>query len=144
MKVKFSTQLKGVEDMKKFGISKARKVLFLTMDKMHKLAVQKVTTDRSTLKASIKLTPETPGSDTYVLSDGVEYGISIEFGTSPHFVPIAPLLEWSRRKLGDEGAAYAVRAKIAKEGTSAQPFFRPAKFEAEHIWLPMFKRQVFG
>jgi hypothetical protein len=49
----------------------------------------------------------------------------VEYGTVPHWAPIAPLKRWARRVLGDEGAAYAVQQKIAAEGTDPQPFIRP-------------------
>ena len=66
-----------------------------------------------------------------------EYYIYIEQGTSPHYPPIKPLLDWVAVKQGVpkvEGFAYAVQNKIAKEGTEAKPFFEPAKIEAiEHF-----------
>ncbi len=42
----------------------------------------------------------------------------ILFGTRPHWAPIAPLQRWAKWKLGDEKAAYAVQASIARHGTS--------------------------
>lgn len=42
----------------------------------------------------------------------------IYYGTKPHWVPIAPLKEWARWKLGDESAAWAIQRSIAKHGTS--------------------------
>ena len=41
------------------------------------------------------------------------------YGTRPHWAPIEPLKEWARWKLGDEGAAYAVRFNIAQFGTNS-------------------------
>lgn len=55
------------------------------------------------------------------------YSGAVELGAAPHWVPIGPLLDWARRKLGDEGAAYAVQKKIAEQGTPAQPFMTPAR-----------------
>lgn len=52
----------------------------------------------------------------------------IETGTRPHWIPMSAmdrLKGWARRTLGDEDAAWAVRAKIAKEGTKPQPYVRP-------------------
>ena len=46
------------------------------------------------------------------------HAIYVRTGTRPHWAPIAPLLRWARWKLGDEGAAYAVRWSIKKYGTS--------------------------
>ena len=42
----------------------------------------------------------------------------VRTGSRPHWVPIAPLREWARWKLGDANAAYAVQKSIAKKGTS--------------------------
>ena len=50
----------------------------------------------------------------------------IEFGTRPHFPPIAPIAAWCERKLGDASAAWAVCKKIAEEGTPPRPFLAPA------------------
>ena len=67
--------------------------------------------------------------DPYVENDGsvvfgnqAAYSRYVEEGTGPHWPPIGPLLRWSRRVLGKEGAAYGVQRKIAEEGTDAQPF----------------------
>lgn len=54
------------------------------------------------------------------------YAASIEYGTDPHMPPVDALKGWSRRKLGNEKAAWAVAKKIAKEGTDPKPFLRPA------------------
>lgn len=50
------------------------------------------------------------------------YAAFVDQGTPPHFPPIAPLLRWARRKLGNERAAYAVQAAIGERGTAAQNF----------------------
>lgn len=70
--------------------------------------------------------------------------IIISGNTSPHWVPIAPLLGWAKRHGGDEGFAYAIQQKIAKVGTNAQPFFRPAYYEVKDKWLPFYVNQVLG
>lgn len=63
----------------------------------------------------------------------LDYWKYVEEGTSPHYPPIKPLLDWVAVKQGVpkvEGFAYAVQNKIAKEGTEAKPFFEPAKEDA--------------
>jgi HK97 gp10 family phage protein len=52
-------------------------------------------------------------------------GVYVEFGTRPHFPPLAPIRAWARRH-GIEKAAFAIARKIARVGTRAQPFMRPA------------------
>ena len=114
------------------------------MHKMEELAKMRVPVNSGLLKRSIKLNPISYGAKEYTLVCGEAYGINVEFGTSPHYVPIQPLKDWSKRVLGDESAAYAIRAKIAKYGTEASPFFRPSIMEVKHFWLPRYWRDVFG
>jgi HK97 gp10 family phage protein len=52
-------------------------------------------------------------------------GVYVEFGTRPHFPPLAPITAWARRH-GIEKAAFAIARKISRVGTRAQPFMRPA------------------
>ena len=57
-----------------------------------------------------------------------DYAEYVEKGTRPHWIPLRAMPElkrWARRVLGNEGAAWAVRSKIAQEGTEAQPFVQP-------------------
>ncbi len=81
----------------------------------------------------------------------VGYAQAVEFGTKPHWPPLAPLVYWvkrkrlagtysikTRRRLGsaqrqaEENLAVArmIQIKIARHGTKAQPFFRPAVEES--------------
>jgi hypothetical protein len=55
----------------------------------------------------------------------------LEYGASPHWAPIDPLKLWAARVLGDENAAYAVRAAIAQRGTYGAHMFARAFLEAE-------------
>lgn len=128
------TYEQGDVDLKEVG----KRVLWRAMNKMHELATRYVPVNEGALKASIKLSPKYPGAVSYILSVGVDYGIHLEFGTRPHWIPIKPLKEWSRLVLGDEDAAYAVQAAIAKRGTRAQPFMRPAYLQVKDFWLEIF------
>lgn len=59
-------------------------------------------------------------------SNGYSYGLAIEYGTKPHFVPVAnnPMFQtWATRRGLNP---YAVANSIAKKGTRAKPFFKPA------------------
>lgn len=62
--------------------------------------------------------------DSIVWGYTAPYAEYVEMGTEPHWPPIDPLLLWARRVLSDEGAGYAVQAKIADEGTDPQPYVR--------------------
>jgi hypothetical protein len=72
-----------------------------------------------------------------------EYVWYVEEGTRPHWPPIAPLKIWALRKLGDEGAAYAVQRKIAKRGTKGVFMFKTAFMQYEStitaIWNNVIK-----
>jgi len=70
--------------------------------------------------------------------------VDLEYGTKPHSVPIEPLKGWSKRVLGDADAAYWVQEKIARAGTEAQPFFRPAFDEVRLLWVPKITKQVIA
>jgi HK97 gp10 family phage protein len=59
-----------------------------------------------------------------------KYGIYLEFGTRPHWPPIAPLEEWARRHGMPPGTGYLIARKIARTGTPAVPFLFPA-YEGE-------------
>lgn len=144
MRMSFNVQTPRLENAQKEVNEGAKEVLFRAMVKMEELAKTKAPVDTGNLKNRIHLTPIQRGATEYVLSDGVEYGVYVEYGTKPHYVPIFPLAGWAGRVLGDKSAAFSVRAKIAKFGTPAQPFFRPALHEVQQKWLPMIQADVFG
>jgi hypothetical protein len=59
-----------------------------------------------------------------------DYAQAVNDGSRPHWIPMSAmpgLKKWARRVLGDEGAAWAVRQKIAEVGTEAQPFADDAR-----------------
>lgn len=80
--------------------------------------------DTGALVGSLKVR-HGPGS-ALVYSD-VKHSVYIEFGTRPHFPPIAPLLAWVKRKLHVSekqayGVARKVQSNIGKRGTPPRPF----------------------
>jgi hypothetical protein len=121
-----------------------KKVLFKSMLKMQNLAILNCPVDTGRLRNSIILSPMTPNYKSYRLSDGVDYGIDVEYGTQPHWTSAKNLKGWSRRVLKDESAAYAIAGAIAKRGTEAQPFFRPALDQVKNIWVKRYVNQVFS
>lgn len=58
------------------------------------------------------------------------HGAPVEFGTRPHFPPVAPLERWARIKLGKPGLGFVIARKISVKGTKPQPFFEPAAEES--------------
>ena len=98
------------------------------------------------LEAAIKrLTPEGAGPihirDTIFSQVGIRgesvwgmigtpaiYGESLEYGTKPHFPPVAPIRFWVERKLGLMGkeaqsAAFCIARAISKRGTKGAHMF---------------------
>jgi len=144
MEMKFSVQGPNLNNSKNASVQGMKRVLWKAMTKMEEIAKLKAPVDTGNLKNRIHLSPMQFGAAEYTLSDGVEYGVYVEYGTKPHYVPITPLIGWAGRVLGDKNAAFAVRAKISKVGTPAQPFFRPALHEVQQKWLPIFRNEVFG
>lgn len=142
--IDFSVELSGLDEERDRIIEDSKEVLFLSMNKMMNLSKQKCPVDTGELRRSIHLSPKTKGAKEYVLADGVFYGIFVEFGTQPHHPPVGPLLTWSKRVLGNEKAGYAIAKKIAKEGTSAHPYFRPALLEVKEQWVPHYWNTVMG
>jgi len=73
---------------------------------------------------------EFSGHDQVALVFDAPYAAFVEVGTRPHWMPIAPLLQWVEVKLGvtDEREAYgiakAIQAKIAREGTKPTWFMK--------------------
>lgn len=138
----FSINLTGIKKGKQLTEVEGQKILFNAMTQMQNLAKRRAPVDTGRLRASINLFPEAKLASEYLLVCGVDYGVYVEYGTSPHYPPISPLKRWSRHVLGDEEAAYAVRGKIAKQGTPAQPFFRPAFNEVKNVYLPRLLKKI--
>ena len=124
-------------------IDKLKKVLFMSMLKMHELAVKYCPVNVGLLRNSINFYPQQTGFTSYELAAGKEYASHVEFGTKPHYVSGKMLESWSQRKLGNKGAGWAVAKKIAKVGTEAQPFMRPALDQVKTIWVGNFFEHEF-
>jgi len=79
--------------------------------------------DQGDLKGSINTKVDQDGSTVQMeVGPDAEHAPYVQFGTRPHWPPIAPLKAWARRKVGDAGFGYYVQKKIAREGTDPQDF----------------------
>lgn len=76
------------------------------------------------LRSSIKVRSKASGK-VWEIYTNVNYAKAVEFGSRPHFPPIAPLSDWSRKKLGQD-LGFVIARKIAREGTPAKPYMFPA------------------
>ncbi|NOR84996.1 hypothetical protein GQ473_02670 [archaeon] len=81
MKMNFNLSLSGLGNEKRDTEEKAKLVLWKCMNKMDEIATRTVAVDTGRLKNSIHLTPMQKGAREYILSDGVDYGIHLEYGT---------------------------------------------------------------
>lgn len=72
---------------------------------------------------------------------GSKYGIYVEKGTGPHFVPIAALQRWADQR---GISPYAVQKAIARKGTKAQPFMKPAYDRNKTFIQRQFREALTG
>lgn len=75
------------------------------------------------------------------------YAPVVEYGSRPHWAPIAPLQHWVERKLhvppGESyGVARKIQFKIARHGTRGQEFARRAVEQAEPFVERAFRQAV--
>ncbi len=81
--------------------------------------VMEVVKYRGTLARSVSAEyTATPPTYKMAIGPTAKHALIVRTGTRPHWVPIGPLKEWAKWKLGDEGAAYAIQKSIAYYGTS--------------------------
>gem|GEM_PF-1679022 len=140
--IKFKVNLKNLDKGKRLTKDKIKKILMKSMFKMEELSVDKAPVDQSYLRQNITLFPQILAAKYYLVSKAL-YSAAMEYGTRPYYAPIKPLAEWAKRKLGDESLAYAIQAKIAREGITAQPFMRPSFHEVSTYWVYEFAKQEF-
>lgn len=85
--------------------------------------------DTGRLRASVKIETYSGGYAKRVGTD-LTYGKWVEYGSGPHFPPLAPIREWVRRKGLPPEAAYPIALAISRRGTPAHAWLFPA-FESE-------------
>ena len=93
-------------------------------------AKEKAPVDTGRLRASI--TSEYQRLST-TIGPSVTYGAFVEYGTRPHWPPLAALQPWARRHGFPSGArgAFLVALAISRRGTRAQPYMGPALEESK-------------
>lgn len=72
---------------------------------------------------------------------GSVYGVYVEKGSKPHWVPIAALKRWADQR---GISPYAVQKSIARKGTKAHPFMRPAYENNRSFIQRQFKNALDG
>lgn len=97
--------------------------------------------DTGQLRASVKVVAFADGFARRIGTD-VPHGRYIEFGTAPHFPPVAPIREWCRRHGIPESAAFLIARSISRKGTPAKPWLFPG-FEEERPNFDNLIREAF-
>ena len=115
--------------MARLAPEKAKLAVAKSTMAIHSGVRQRLPVDTGFLRTSYKFALENGGLTGTVYSDS-KYSIYIEFGTKPHFPPVAPLEEWARRHGMPPGTGFLIARKISKTGTKAVPALFPA-YEAE-------------
>ena len=93
-------------------------------------AKEKAPVDTGRLRASITAEYQRLSA---TIGPSVTYGVFVEYGTRPHWPPLAALQPWAQRHgfpAGMRGAFLVARA-IARRGTRAQPYMTPALEESK-------------
>jgi hypothetical protein len=98
------------------------------------------TIDTGRLRSSIKIEEYANGFARKVGSD-LKYAPSIEYGSRPHFPPLAPIREWCRRHGIPESKAYPIALAISKRGTPAMPFLEPALAVERHNFEKIIREE---
>lgn len=84
----------------------------------------------------------------FVKAPADRYGVFVEFGTSPHWPPLNPLLSWARVKFNMtdpkkiRATAWAVAANIAKLGTQGHFMFSRAHQENEKKVVSIMEEEI--
>jgi len=125
---------------KKLTIKQLKMVLFRSMLKMQELATINCPVDKGRLRNSIHLDPSVEGYSAYRLSDGVEYGVDVEYGTSPHLITtkVARALKFS------SGNKTIFSKSVMHPGQEAQPFMRPALDQVKNVWIKRYTNQILS
>jgi len=125
---------------KELTIDQLKLVLFRSMLKMQELATINCPVDKGRLRNSINLKPSIEGYPAYRLSDGVGYGVDVEYGTAPHVITPSTM----RALRFSSGGQTIFSKKVMHPGTEAQPFFRPALDQVKLVWIPRFFERVLA
>ena len=141
MELQFDLKLTGLDRLKPDMEKKVRKVLWLSMNKIDEIATRLAPVDTGRLRNSIHIYPMREGEKSYIVADGVEYGVYVEFGTSPHIIRprIKKALSWI-----DDTNKRVFAKKVNHPGTNAHPFFRPALKEVRDAWVQYYTNKVFN
>lgn len=82
-----------------------------------------------------------------VVGSNVKYAPFVEFGTRPHYPPLAPILFWVRRKFRLKGdalfaVARGVQRKIGRSGTKAVRYLQRAFEDNKEKIVRIFEKAV--
>ena len=142
-----SIQVLGLDELRRdmrkpeSVLKPAERALDKASAKTMELAVKGAPSDRGHLRNSITI--DRLKRFVRRVGSGLPYAKPVEFGSRPHWPPLASLQPWARRHgfpAGRQGAFLVARA-IARHGTKAKPFLNPALDRVEtHEW-PRIQRE---
>jgi len=125
LRVRISGVQEAVAKLKQYDVRKqqgVRRVVAESAFNIEKTAKKRAPVDTGRLRSSITSDFKNSGFSAETKA-ATFYAIYVEFGTSPHFPPVAALRGWAKRHRASE---WAVARGIARRGTPAQPFLYPA------------------
>jgi hypothetical protein len=110
---------------------------------IHRNVVRSAPVDTGILRGSYKWEFE-PGSNrlTGVVYSDSKYAPYVEFGTRPHWPPIAPLEDWARRHGMPPGSGFLIARAISIRGTRPQPHLFPAAEAERRNFVSAVSRQL--
>ena len=115
------------ESMRKAVVAEQTKTMNAALALLHGAVIERTPQAfgflRNSLQWEVRFAPD---AIIGAVQTPVPYARPVEEGSRPHWAPIGPLKLWAKRKLGNEGAAYAVQAVIAKRGTKGHHMFGKA------------------
>lgn len=92
-------------------------------------AREKAPVDTGRLRGSIGV--ESPSDRQRIIGANTDYAEYVETGTRPHFPPPSALEGWAARHGYGPGGGFLVARAIARSGTKAQPYMKPAAESGE-------------
>ena len=135
VKVEGLDRLDALAADKEFVAGPLRDFLARSAFAVERFAKEKAPVDTGRLRTSVATVL---GGTSAVIGPTIFYAPFVEYGTRPHFPPPVALQPWAKRHGFGPGGAFALARAIARRGTRAHPFMRPAAKDA----LPMIRQNA--
>ena len=141
IKVRISGVKETIAKMDAYGNRKEQAIKNIVKESalnIEATAKKRAPVDTGRLRSSINSNFTNDGYTAEVIA-ATFYAIYVEYGTSPHFPPVAALRGWAKR----HGAnPWAVARGIARRGTPAQPFLYPSFMQEKPRFVSRIKAEM--